>query len=676
MPEAKDIPAPVVRNVFAYGGFVKLLSASFLAALGDRFYQAVMLAASSSIFLKDTANREFTRVQIVSILPMLILYAFVGSLVDSANRRRLLAWIQGIKVILVLGFAVLLWDAVAIQKSDVLPAAWSWGLGLIVMLNVITVPFSPGRMAVVPDVLPEERRAMGASLVATAGLFSYLIGSFAGIKLASFGMLGPVKMTFAASACYLLATWLFAAMPDETAVPGNQRKGGDPEAPTETPPAKMSLKEYAVEQWDGFKYCLKRPSLLALILFESTFWIVAAMILTLIAFYASDVLKYSGDDKNNFVGNALGIAGLGLLTGALFVGKISRNVSPICTYFPAFILIAIGFKGVFGGAPVEESGRLAAAWSFQPLLFILGFGGGSLLGRVDADVLSVADERFRGRILALKAVCFAAGTLGSLIWIGESMTPEGKFALIWWMPRILLWSLPLVFILAWAVDAAIWAHRAEFGPPTFRDRMQFKFCRSILWVWMKLQFRFTVIGADKVPKSGAVILAANHGSFLDPIFMGCACPRMVQYLMYSSYYTSFAHPIFRFLSAIPVDEKKSLMALRTGVASLEKGCCIGVFPEGQVAREKKLNQPQGGALFLAQRSGATVVPVALKGNWDAYPRAAKFPRFKKVTVIFGAPFVVKKDATKQEVAAAAEGMMAQIAGMLGVAAPLKDEGVK
>ena len=74
-------------------------------------------------------------------------------------------------------------------------------------------------------------------------------------------------------------------------------------------------------------------------------------------------------------------------------------------------------------------------------------------------------------------------------------------------------------------------------------------------------------------------------------------------------------------------------------------------------------------MFLAQRSGALVIPVALKGNWDALPRYAKFPKFKKITAIYGEPFTVPKTASKQEVADISKKMMEQIAGMLGVPPP-------
>ncbi|HLX60927.1 MAG TPA: MFS transporter [Planctomycetota bacterium] len=669
---AADEPRAKAANVLAYSGYVKLLGASFLGALGDRFYQAVMIATANAIFTKDLSNLQAGRVQIFSIVPMLILYTFVGSLVDGYNRRRLLTLLEAIKVVLVLGYVALLWNIIrpgAAQTGE-LPTEWNWCIGLLILLNVITVPFSPARAAVVPDVLPHERRSMGASLIATAGLFSYLVGSYAGIQLASPGFLGPVRMTFIASGIYLLSSLLFAWLPDEAAVPGNQRQG---ENGTSEPPRKMSLREYAAEQWDGFMYCFKRPSLLALIFFETTFWTIASMMLTLLFFYGSDVLGLSSDDKNVFIGKSLGLAGLGLIAGALGAGKAARIASPVFTYVPAFLLVIVGFNGVFGSQAVLEAATgtaaVAAPASFYPLLFALALGGGMLLGRVDADVLAISDERYRGRVFAIKAVCFAACTLASLIWVNEAMVPVQKFELMHATPRVLLWLSPLVFIFAWLVDTAIWSHHAEVSAPNFRRRMQFKLCRFISWCWLKLHFRFTVVGAEKVPLDGPVILVANHGSFLDPLFLGVAAPRMTQFMMYRSYYESAMHPLFRWLSCIPVDENKHLQALKTGVASLEKGACIGIFPEGQVAYEKKLYPPQGGAIFLAQRSGAPIVPMAIKGDWDVLPRGARFPKFKKVTAVFGEPFTVPRNLSKQETAEVTRKMMAAIAEMLGVPPP-------
>ena len=668
---------PAARNVFAYPGYVKLLSASLLGALGDRFYQGLMIATANEIFqgktdeLKELGSRQNLRVQIFSILPMLILYALVGSLVDSCDRRRLLVWIEGIKVAVVLGFVWLLRNIPGLREAGsvgIIPMEWYCGLGLVALLNAITVPFSPARASIVPDVLPEERRSLGASLIATAGLVSYLIGGLAGLYLARTEALGPVNMALIASGVFLISMLIFRTLPQSVTIPNNQKKGDGTGHATQ----KMSFGEYVAEQWDGFKYCVQHPSLIALIFFETVFWTMAAMVLVFINYYAIHVLSLKGGDITTFTSNGLGLAGLGIVVGAIGAGKTQRPISPIFAYTPAFLLVGVGMLSFTYPPLVETINGVAvtsASWLFYPLLLMMALGGGMMLGRVDADILAIADERYRGRIFSVKAVAFGICTLATTYFLSEQFSSAQKGIVINALPSLILWSLPMVFVFAWLVDVAIWSHHTDIPAPNLRMRIQFQLCSIITLIWVKIHFRYSTVGAEKVPKTGGMILVANHGSFLDPILLGSGCPRMVQYMMYTSYYTSIMHPIFRWLSAIPVDEKKNLQALKTGVASLEKGACLGIFPEGLVAYEKKMYPPQGGAIFLAQRSGAPIVPVALKGDWDALPRYAWFPRFKKVTAIFGDPFTVPKNLSKPELAELTQKMMATIAGMLGIPPP-------
>jgi 1-acyl-sn-glycerol-3-phosphate acyltransferase len=96
-----------------------------------------------------------------------------------------------------------------------------------------------------------------------------------------------------------------------------------------------------------------------------------------------------------------------------------------------------------------------------------------------------------------------------------------------------------------------------------------------------------------------------------------------------------------------------------------------MFPEGHVSDDGKLQEPKSGALFLAQRGGATVVPVAIKGNTVAFPRWYTFPRPRKITVIITEPFTIPKDASREEVAAATDRVMEQIAKALELPPPPK-----
>ncbi|MGD0093416.1 MAG: lysophospholipid acyltransferase family protein, partial [Planctomycetota bacterium] len=438
------------------------------------------------------------------------------------------------------------------------------------------------------------------------------------------------------------------------------------------------------------------------------------------------------DDKAAAFGWVLGAAGVGLFSGAVSAGRLSKTVSPILTYPLALAIMAAGVgmtfesKGAVERIPgpqaefkdgdwVEVSafekpllGRVCSKEGVQPsgekapvrfmpegevtefkradlvqvlggfstpLLVMLclaglvaGLGGGLLLGRVDADVLAIADEQMRGRVFSLKATAFTfalLGTLGPLALVGDGV----KLRLASWMAvGILAGAIPAL-VMAWRVDMAIWMHRSAFEPPRGLHRAGYVLARDLLWCGLKLLFRYEVAGAENVPKSGPVILAANHASFLDPIFLGCCTGRVVQYTMYSSYYNSFAHPVFRFLRCISVDEKTTLAALKANVRSLSENACVGMFPEGHVSPDGRLQAAKEGVLFLAQRSNAQVIPVALKGNHAILPRGKWMPQLQKLQVIVGQPFTVPKDASREELAELSNKLMSTLAAALELDPP-------
>jgi 1-acyl-sn-glycerol-3-phosphate acyltransferase len=229
----------------------------------------------------------------------------------------------------------------------------------------------------------------------------------------------------------------------------------------------------------------------------------------------------------------------------------------------------------------------------------------------------------------------------------------------------------VAFLLSWLVDCAIFSQRSGLEPPGLTERIAYRCGQTGSWLISKLYFRYTVVGSEKIPKTGAVLLAANHASFFDPFWLGCCTNRIVRYIMHSSYYRGIGHPFYRALATIPVDASGTLGALRAGKQVLEQGGVVGMFPEGHVSDDGQLQEPKSGALFLAQRGGATVVPVAIKGNTDAFPRWLKFPRPRKITVIITEPFTIPKDASREEVAAATDRAMEQIAQALDLPPPPK-----
>ncbi|MCZ7644564.1 MAG: 1-acyl-sn-glycerol-3-phosphate acyltransferase [Planctomycetota bacterium] len=480
------------------------------------------------------------------------------------------------------------------------------------------------------------------------------------------------------TALYLAAAALLRGLPDAVAVPGTQRgKAEGVPAPSSAGTPLERLRDYLRANWEGLCYVKSRRGIPSLILFETLFWTTGVAFYILLEWQATGTLFLDHRGHQLYFGYALGSAGAGLFAGAILSGRISRHVSPLFTYPPAVFLIGLGMAQVLGArgawSPLADSAALEAnfalALELLPWAGLMGFGGGLLMGRIDADLLAVAEASMRGRVFSIKGFFFTGALLLPLLLFLFDLPDDVFLGLAHHLPRGLMWAALAVLPLSWFLDCGIYAGRTGKPIVGVQERLFYRFARLIAWLISKLYFRMTVVGLERIPKEGPVLLAANHGSFLDPFWAGCALPRVIKYIMHASYYNSLAHPFFRLLMTIPVDTSSNIRALKAGTEALKEGYCVVMFPEGHVSDDGKLQKPKAGVLFLAQRAGAPVIPVAIQGNTRAYPRWFKIPRPRKITLLIGEPFSVPKDASRREVAELTDRLMRTLAEMLNLEPP-------
>jgi 1-acyl-sn-glycerol-3-phosphate acyltransferase len=154
----------------------------------------------------------------------------------------------------------------------------------------------------------------------------------------------------------------------------------------------------------------------------------------------------------------------------------------------------------------------------------------------------------------------------------------------------------------------------------------------------RLVLRLTVEGTEHVPASGPVLLAGNHSGILDGPLVFFVSPRPTQLLTKSEVFVGGGARVCGWLGLIPVHRgQPDRAALQSGLACLAGGGALGVFPEG-TRGTGDLTQVADGLAYLALRSGAAVVPIAVHGTSAALPRGRVVPRLRSpVRVVFGPP---------------------------------------
>lgn len=168
--------------------------------------------------------------------------------------------------------------------------------------------------------------------------------------------------------------------------------------------------------------------------------------------------------------------------------------------------------------------------------------------------------------------------------------------------------------------------------------MLYPILRLLSVLLCKLFFRLRVTGKEFIPKEGGVLLVSNHASYLDPVVLGVAYPRSLWFFARSDL---FKNPFFgwliRQLHAFPVQLHRPLDkdAIERAIKELREGKTVVVFPEGTRSRDGELHAGQAGVGLLAVKAGVPVLPVYLRGAYQAFPPGAQVFRPKKISVHFG-----------------------------------------
>ncbi|MBL8858277.1 MAG: 1-acyl-sn-glycerol-3-phosphate acyltransferase [Planctomycetes bacterium] len=195
---------------------------------------------------------------------------------------------------------------------------------------------------------------------------------------------------------------------------------------------------------------------------------------------------------------------------------------------------------------------------------------------------------------------------------------------------------------------------AESGEPVLVTKTWvYHFCQKSTWLYGKIWHRMRVEGLEHLPREGGLVLACNHQSFSDILLLGGFVPRHVAFVARDTLANwKWLGYTMRQCGAVLVKRGSSdRKALRAMAEHLELGDCVIIFPEGTRTRDGKLGELKGGALLAARMAQVPIVPVGIRGAYEAWPRGRYIPFPKKIALRFGAPIdSSREDAQEQLVA--------------------------
>ena len=193
--------------------------------------------------------------------------------------------------------------------------------------------------------------------------------------------------------------------------------------------------------------------------------------------------------------------------------------------------------------------------------------------------------------------------------------------------------------------------------------MLYGFLRFVFRLIFYILFRARVYGRENIPAEGAVILAANHASNIDPPLMASLIDRPVSYM---AKIELFENPIFgaaiRRCHAFPVKRGESDRgAIKAAVTVLKEERVLGLFPEGTRSKTGELQKAEAGVALIAAMTGAPTVPVAILNTHRIFANGGLLPQLR---IMYGQPISFQGDRkSKEALDAFSAEIMAHIARM-------------
>ncbi|HVX84271.1 MAG TPA: MFS transporter [Phycisphaerae bacterium] len=628
MTEALDTPIlraypPLSRN----RNFLLLWAGYVVSALGDRIHFMVMLKLLVDLkHIDKGGTAETAQLNVMMLLPYVLLGPITGVLADRLPRRLVMITSDLVRlVIVVVARTIFLAVPVALQATLHWPNI-SYAVALLLLselaVGVFTAFFSPARTALMPNLVHPDQLLRANSMTNGAGTIASLLGFMAGGKLVEWWLPGAMYVDAAmylASACSLMAM----RTPKRVGVARPRER-------------EALLRDFLT----GLRYVWRHKRTLQVIGLMFLFWCAGAVILSGL----TGVVTHKFGKSEEWYAYFMGLVGIGMLVGAVVMSLARRGVAKEVGIAWSMVMVGVflfAFSVPQGWGPAL--GLLMAAAFFAAILMI----------SLDTLLQRIVPDFVRGRVMAARDVASNVALVGLQV----------PLALV---PNIDNYIVMLLRILAVMVVAMgsflVWFYYRRSALPVMVAIVR-RFCSAYLSVW----HRFERGNACRIPPAGPVIFVANHTSALDPLVLQAASRRrLIHFMMAKEYYEKWPFRyLYKWLGVIPVNRTgNDTASIRAALRALKDGEVIGMFPEGRISEDGRLQEGRAGVALLALQSGATVVPAYIQGTRVHAGMVNDFVKNARITAFFGSPLRFDDLAGKGRDAEAREAATGRIMGAI------------
>ncbi len=583
--------------------FLPLFITQALGAFNDNvFKNALVILITYSLAARAELNAQLmvTAAAGIFILPFFLFSATAGQLADRYDKAYLIRIFKLTELILMLLAAI----GFYVQSPGFL-------MLMLFLMGTQSTFFGPLKYSILPDHLEEDELISGNALIEAATFLAILLGTVVGgiLILTNFGV-HVISVVIIGAA---LAGWYSSRYIPETA------------------PAEPDLKvnpNIAAETWNIVKGSAKHRDVFLSILAISWFWLVGATFLAQFPTFGKDVL---GGTENVvtflLIVFSLGI-GLGsLLCNRMLKGEIHATYVPLgalgITLFSVDLFFASQVGGAGGGELIGVGQFLSGfpGWRITMDLLLIAISGGLYIVPLYAIVQERSEEARRSRNIAsnniLNALFMVVSALGTALMLDLGFT------------------IPEVFLTIAVLNGGVAIYITRLLPGALVKAF-------IAWL-LDMLYGVRVDGLRHLHDAGdKVLIVANHQSYLDALLIAAYVPDDLTFAINT--YVARNRLIKFFLSlteTFPLDPANPL-STRSLIKSIkDKNDKVVLFPEGRITVTGSLMKVYEGAGLIADKSGATIIPVRLEGaQYSTFSRLKGKVRvrlFPRMRVTFMAP---------------------------------------